>query len=130
MNKLDCPIVRDLLPLYIDQVVSPETAQAVEEHLDGCPDCRREHESLTAHLPIPVEAADTSRQFGDMMKKVKKKETLRILLAVILLVAMMVGGLVCCPRPGDRYCNGADQQRLCCDGYHGSSVEGGILCPL
>ena len=29
MSKLTCPIVRDLLPLYIDQVVSPETAQAV-----------------------------------------------------------------------------------------------------
>ena len=92
MNKLDCPIVRDLLPLYIDQVVSPETAQAVEDHLEGCPDCRREYESLTADLPVLAEEMDTSRQFGNMMKKVKKKETLRILLAVVLLVAMMVGG--------------------------------------
>ncbi|MBR5792305.1 MAG: zf-HC2 domain-containing protein [Ruminiclostridium sp.] len=91
MSKLTCPIVRDLLPLYIDQVVSPETAQAVEDHLEGCPDCRGEYESLKADLPVLAEEMDTSRQFGDMMKKVKKKETLRILLAVVLLAAAMSG---------------------------------------
>jgi len=92
VSKLDCPIVRDLLPLYIDQVVSPETAQAVEAHLEDCPDCRREYESLQADLPETLpEESDTSRQFGDMMKKVKRKQTLRIAAAVVLLVAVMSG---------------------------------------
>lgn len=92
MSKLTCPIVRDLLPLYIDQVVSPETAQAVEDHLGDCPDCRREYESLTADLPVPLpEGTDTSRQFGDMMKKTKRRETLRAVLSVVLVAATLVG---------------------------------------
>ena len=90
MNKLDCPIVRDLLPLYVDQVVSPETAQAVEEHLADCPDCRREYESLTAHLPVPTEETDTSRQFGDFIKKVKWKQKLSDGLTIFLLLAALL----------------------------------------
>lgn len=92
MSKLTCPIVRDLLPLYIDQVVSPETAQAVEDHLADCPDCRGEYESLQANLPVPTEEADTSRQFGDMMKKTKRKDAIQITLVVVLLVAVMAAG--------------------------------------
>lgn len=90
MNKLDCPIVRDLLPLYVDQVVSPETAQAVEEHLADCPDCRREYESLQADLPVPTEETDTSRQFGDFIKKVKRNESLKTGLIISLLLAVLL----------------------------------------
>ena len=92
MSKLTCPIVRDLLPLYIDQVVSPETAQAVEDHLADCPDCQGEYESLQADLPVLTEEMDTSRQFGDMMKKTKRKDAIQITLVVVLLVAVMIGG--------------------------------------
>ena len=28
-----CPIIRDLLPLYLDEVLSPESTDAVEQHL-------------------------------------------------------------------------------------------------
>ena len=91
MNKLDCPIVRDLLPLYVDQAVSPETAQAVDAHLEDCPDCRREYESLTAHLPETLpEETDTSRQFGDFIKKVKRNESLKTGLIISLLLAVLL----------------------------------------
>ncbi|MEA4934147.1 MAG: zf-HC2 domain-containing protein, partial [Lawsonibacter sp.] len=38
-KKLDCEIVRDLLPSYVDKLTSETTNRAVEEHLSGCPDC-------------------------------------------------------------------------------------------
>ena len=38
--KLPCYLVRDLLPLYKDQVCEPDTAAAVKEHLEECSDCR------------------------------------------------------------------------------------------
>ena len=38
--KLPCYLVRDLLPLYKDQVCEPDTAADVEEHLEECSDCR------------------------------------------------------------------------------------------
>jgi hypothetical protein len=37
--KTDCGVIRDLLPLYADDVCSEASRQMVEEHLSGCPAC-------------------------------------------------------------------------------------------
>ena len=37
----ECSIVRDLLPLYAENMVSPDTSAFVEGHLDTCEACRR-----------------------------------------------------------------------------------------
>ncbi|MGM9564635.1 zf-HC2 domain-containing protein [Evtepia sp.] len=94
MSKLDCPIVRDLLPLYIDQVTSPETNQAVEDHLAGCPACRRERDALGADLPEPpLQESATTQQFGTMVRRMKRKETWKAALSVLLVFAVIAGGL-------------------------------------
>lgn len=46
--KTDCNIIRDLLPLYADDVCSPESRELVEEHLLECNNCTRELENLRA----------------------------------------------------------------------------------
>ena len=38
--KTQCEVVRDLLPLYTDEVCSETSRELVEEHLQECPDCR------------------------------------------------------------------------------------------
>ena len=45
MSK-ECSIVRDLLPLYIEDMVSADTGEFVKEHLDGCEACRGEWEEM------------------------------------------------------------------------------------
>ena len=39
MSK-ECDIIRDLLPLYADDVVSDASREIIEEHLTDCPGCR------------------------------------------------------------------------------------------
>ena len=34
--KIDCDIVKDLLPLYTEQLVSEKSRMAIEEHLEEC----------------------------------------------------------------------------------------------
>lgn len=46
--KLDCHVVRDLLPLYAEDMVSAETAALVREHLCECADCRKELDEFSA----------------------------------------------------------------------------------
>ncbi len=48
---MDCKIVEDLLPLYVDNCCSEETRQAVQAHLAGCPDCRKVLEAMGSPLP-------------------------------------------------------------------------------
>ena len=37
--KVSCDIIRDILPLYAEDMVSEDTKGMVEEHLCECPDC-------------------------------------------------------------------------------------------
>lgn len=37
--KLNCNVIRDLLPLYLDQICSDESKELVDEHLASCRDC-------------------------------------------------------------------------------------------
>lgn len=41
-----CGIIRDLLPLYIDDVCNEESKQAVQNHLPGCEKCRSYYEAM------------------------------------------------------------------------------------
>ena len=40
--KNECYIVRDILPLYLEDMVSEETAAFIKEHLEHCPACAAE----------------------------------------------------------------------------------------
>ena len=44
--KIPCGLAEDLLPLYLDQVCSPDSEALVQEHLDHCPACRERLEVL------------------------------------------------------------------------------------
>ena len=44
--KTECSVVRDLLPLYIEDMVSTETAQYINEHLKNCDECQAELANL------------------------------------------------------------------------------------
>ena len=44
--KNECSIVRDVLPLYFENMVSEETAAFVREHLKTCAECAAELEAL------------------------------------------------------------------------------------
>ena len=38
--KLPCAVIRDLLPLYAEDMVEPETTDLIGRHLADCPACR------------------------------------------------------------------------------------------
>lgn len=73
--KTDCCIVRDILPLYVENMVSDETAVLVNEHLIECEKCRKEAEYLTSDNFIPMVQADPIPKENDVapLKKVAKK---------------------------------------------------------
>ena len=37
--KNECSLVRDMLPLYLENMVSEETRAFIKEHLETCPEC-------------------------------------------------------------------------------------------
>ena len=54
MNKIACDVIKDLLPLYVDNVCSEKTKDLIEEHLAGCEECQQYYEALQEGLPVAI----------------------------------------------------------------------------
>ncbi len=89
-TNLPCAIVRDLLPSYAEGLTEEETAAAVKEHLDSCADCAARYAAMTGGEA--AEKADTSKEV-DYLKTVRKKNRTKIVLAVVLAVVLVLGGV-------------------------------------
>ena len=54
---MNCNIVKDLIPLYLDGCCSEESATAVREHISQCKSCQKLTQTMSAELelsPAPV----------------------------------------------------------------------------
>ena len=52
--KYECYIVKDLMPLYIDDVLSENSKTFVKDHMDSCESCKKHYEKLSSEIKIPV----------------------------------------------------------------------------
>lgn len=77
--KTECSIVRDLLPLYVEDMVSAETAQYIKAHLAECPECQgeladlKECGGLTTIENKTTENAAEAKSFKIIMKRMNRQ---------------------------------------------------------
>ena len=90
-KKLDCAIVRDLLPLYHDDVVSDVTKDAVAEHLSECADCGVEYLKLSKELPAE-KAVTPKKTFADLVRTRRIYRIIAGVTAAVLVLGMLTGG--------------------------------------
>lgn len=103
-NDLTCEVVQDLLPSYVDGLTSDVSNQAVEQHMNNCERCRK----LYREMREPVRGEDLSEQNLEQMrqkadskmsseidylKKIRRKNRMRILAAVLIVVIAVGVGL-------------------------------------
>jgi Putative zinc-finger len=70
MSKMPCDVIRDLLPLYSDQVCSAATIEKVEEHIAECQSCQNILDKMKASLPLPMEAIEKNKAEGAELKQI------------------------------------------------------------
>ena len=51
---MNCSIIKDLIPLYIDGCCSEESVAAVEEHVKSCKECNKLYEEMKAPSELVV----------------------------------------------------------------------------
>lgn len=100
--KFDCELIQDLLPLYEEDLCSPASRRAVEDHLRECGCCRRLASPLPIEPPTPTPAAD--RAVKKSMRKVKRR-WLASLLAAMLAFPMLLLGFNQCQGYGPCFTN-------------------------
>lgn len=98
--KMSCNIIEDLLPLYVDDMVSEDSRKLVEEHLKECPSCRKMQEEMVKENRLSAagnrsNSEKTNKTEAEPLKKIRrrirKKRIASVILAVILVVA--AGGI-------------------------------------
>lgn len=90
MNELKCCIVKDLLPLYIDDVLSQESASELRRHLQTCEGCSREYQALMQTVMLPSNP-EVQKENTQMLKKFKRKWNLKkLLIAAISSILTLV----------------------------------------
>lgn len=80
MNKINCNIVRDLFPSYLDKLTSKESNELLETHLTDCAECKEILSALSQ--TVTVDTKDANREI-DYLKKIKAKRK-KVLLFTVL----------------------------------------------
>lgn len=89
----NCGIIKDLLPLYVDDACSKKSREVVETHIRECDGCRQEYEALKGETAIPAEVDDT------LIRQVKRRIRLEniivgVIVALVLLVSLGTAGTI------------------------------------
>ncbi|MDO5409824.1 MAG: DUF4825 domain-containing protein [Lachnospiraceae bacterium] len=83
--KIRCHIIKDLLPLYLDDLVSEETGAEIKQHLLECPDCSEYYEHMKSDfLEKQRQKQEENQKEINYLKKIKKTTNRKVLLGTVL----------------------------------------------
>lgn len=79
-----CDIIKDLLPLYAENMCSDDSRQAVAEHIAECESCRNELKKINTDVAIQADS-DVS-----MFKRIKKRARIeKIVISIVSIVFVL-----------------------------------------
>ena len=92
--KNECNIIRDILPLYVEDMVSADTSAFVEEHLEKCAECRAELEDMKKSNGLEKNNVSVEDEFMPL-KAFKKKwyRQLNLIMTVCVLATAFITGI-------------------------------------
>ena len=93
MKQLPCDVIRDLFPSYIDELTSEVTNSLVEEHVDGCENCKRVLAAMKNQEAEPVETAKEKEEI-DFLKKTRSRNRKKLLLAIVVVLLVSLTAIV------------------------------------
>lgn len=89
-NKLSCNIIKDLLPMYVDEISSEETNDCIKDHLDRCDTCKKEY--------YKIHKGNNSNEKNndiEVFKKFKSKIILIFISFMIISIAAVSLSMIC-----------------------------------
>lgn len=88
----NCSIVRDLLPLYDDRTVSPQSAALIRAHLDKCPRCR-DYYGHIRQVARSMQDPEThsNYHYAEVVKKIRRRQIAELAVGTIILSVACIG---------------------------------------
>lgn len=89
MKKVSCNVIQDLIPLYVEDMLSEDSKKLVERHLDECEECKEYVHELQMIESLPIET-DT-KPLKNIKKVLRKKKWQAIVVSI--LSTLLIGTL-------------------------------------
>ena len=83
--NLDCCVVRDLLPSYLEELTETETSAMVREHIEHCAACRQLENDMRVQIPVE-KAPQRALKF---LKRVKRTRLMAAILSAVVALFCM-----------------------------------------
>lgn len=96
-KNVKCGVIRDLLPLVVDEVANPDSVELVNAHMEECEACRGYYEGMTAAIARTANPApESDKVFLKLGRKMKMQNSIRKwltrALAALLAFVIIVSG--------------------------------------
>ncbi|MGE7688480.1 zf-HC2 domain-containing protein [Lysinibacillus sp. NPDC097214] len=90
---MNCNIIKDLFPSYIDGICSEDTSRVVEEHIHHCEECRLYLEVM--EQPTNTILAEEVMVAKAPFKRINKKRRIQVFISILItFIITIIGSLV------------------------------------
>ena len=86
--KISCNVIKDLLPLYVEEIATPDTRMVVEEHISSCETCKSELDKLSKSSGVPIDSDIIILK--EIQHKMRKKNYLTILCSIMITLVLVI----------------------------------------
>jgi hypothetical protein len=83
--KYKCEMVRDLMPLCVDDVASETSKKIVVEHIAECKECVDYYSKMVNEIPLHTEYSEENKGYIEIARKIRKRKILiRTTLTIVI----------------------------------------------
>lgn len=86
--KVTCNVIKDILPLYIENMLSDDTRTMVEEHIEQCQQCRDylDDKKIISKMPIDTNISPLLKIKSTLRRKKIQTVILSIMFSIIVFI--------------------------------------------
>lgn len=90
--KLDCEVIRDLVPLYCEDIASEKSRELVEEHCKECLECSRKMQRMRENEIIIEDNGSNLKEFMQKMKN-NRNAIIALYCYIVAVVVSIIHGM-------------------------------------
>ena len=91
----ECNVVSDLLPSYVEKLLSKETEKYIENHVSSCESCREKLQIMQEqYLDNKKNSEEEDKIEFDFLKKVKKKNQIFKIITIIFFIIIIANIII------------------------------------
>lgn len=90
MSNINCEVIEDILPIYVENMASPSTRTLVDEHLASCASCKQKEEQMQQNIPLPKDIS--TKSLSNICKLLFRK---RVTAVAMTILSMLLLALLC-----------------------------------